>query len=768
MKLPENNMRALSKRSGVTANARPALWRCALLLVLAALMPSAATGQGLDHEVHERGRLWDVVWTDGFIGDKGAWDYLSFLPKGLFPGFGGFAHPCCNEENAINTFANANNHNFRSGVWILARDLDIPGQAPTFNPTPTDYEIFISGAQGETRGVLSTRPPIELHKNYLEDLGDFNPLLPEEWTEATWHTNTGITITRRTYVWSYPGYRDMILYDYSFKNTGQMVSIQSDQLVPNPEAFQQTLEGVYFAFHSAVAVDTKSQINFHTTLAPVQAGAFGWQPPYHDFYGVSDDQTLAYSYNYNGGIEPPPFSPWEVKDDAPWIQRFGIDNQTPELMSPAAFGWVMLSAAPNARGRTGPAPDVLRIDTHKGGQFMGQDLDMEFFDPNDRSPKEFYDFVTTPTVQEQLGNNGDRFNMYTFSYGPYTLAPGDSVRFVLAEIAGVMDYDAIIRGDPDGHFPDSSIAALERNADLARQAVAWGLGATVDGIPLAADAPEPPPAPAVDAVNASEGTEEAAIAVTWDLVAEEATITDGSGGVFYDGLNDLDGYRIYRSTDFQYVSENEDPVLRGAAWDLLVDIPKGEFSQYFDAELGRYRYVDESVEFGRRYGYYVSAYNSDPGAWTSANGTVVNDLPELASADTETYGEDDGLELFNRTPPAAALAGPINEEPLDVYAVPNPYVFGDPMRSFGVNDPFRIEFRNLPERATVRIYTISGDLIRTLRHGPDARGNLFGTAVWDQKTDSGLLVAPGLYIYHIQSQTEGVSDNLTGKLMIIR
>src|SRR5690606_22684258 len=140
------------------------------------------------------------------------------------------------------------------------------------------------------------------------------------------------------------------------------------------------------------------------------------------------------------------------------------------------------------------------------------------------------------------------------------------------EIAGVMDYAAVNAGDPEGMFPDSTIAAIERNAELARRAVAWGLGATVDGMPLAADVPEPPPAPDTDAVNASRGTEDAVIAVTWNDVAETTTITDASGGVFYDGSRDLSGYRVYRSQDFQFVSDTEPPAFRGAEWTLLADI----------------------------------------------------------------------------------------------------------------------------------------------------------------------------------------------------
>ena len=583
----------------------------------------------------------------------------------------------------------------------------------------------------------------------LEALPSTGPMAPP--TYVVHLDGTGITVTRRSYAWGFPGASDFIVYDYTFENTGQVVSTLAGEVVPNPEDFQQTLSGLYFAFHSGVSVSTKSQINFHTDLTAVQAGAFGWKPPYHDYYALSGDRTLAYSYNYNGGAAPPPFSTLPVKDGQAWKQKFGD-----ELQSPAAFGWLALAApALNGSGpRPDPAPDVLRIDSHKGGTLLGQDLDLEFLTVNSRPKKTFHDFVTTPTLQPELGNNGDRMNFFTYSYGPYTMAPGETLRFVIAEIAGVMDYNEVVAGDPDGHFPDSTRAAIERNAALARQAVAWGFGAEVDGMPLAADLPEPPPAPETDAVNASEGTEAASIAVTWTDVAETTAIADGQGNPFYDGGADLTGYRIYRSSDFQYTSDTEQPVFRGAAWTLIEDIPLGEAGAYFDTELGRYRYVDEDVEFGRRYGYYVAAYSADPRSWTSANGTVVTDLPELESGS------------YNRSAATSALAGPV--ESFDIYAVPNPFVYGDQQRSFGLDDPYRIEFRNMPERATIRLYTVAGDLIRTLEHGPDFRGNLSGTASWDQKSDSGLLVAPGLYIYHVRSQTEGLSADITGKLMIVR
>jgi hypothetical protein len=187
---------------------------------------------------------------------------------------------------------------------------------------------------------------------------------------------------------------------------------------------------------------------------------------------------------------------------------------------------------------------------------------------------------------------------------------------------------------------------------------------------------------------------------------------------------------------------------------MIADIPIGQASTYWDAAENSYVFRDTSVVFGFRYGYYVSAYWSNPGPWTSANGTVVSGLPKLESGSA------------NRTEPTAAAPGPV--ESFDIFVAPNPFLFGDPDRSFGQSDPYKIEFRNLPERCTIRIYTIVGDLVRTLNHGPDAQGNLFGSRAWDQKSDSGLLVAPGLYVYHVESLTPGIDRRLTGKLMIVR
>lgn len=721
-------------------------WQVGFLLLV---ILSSAIAQGETEKIHKRGRLWEVIANDGWIGTLGAWDFLVSYPEGMFPGFKGYYHPVGGEFQAENTFANANMHNFRSGCWIVAKNILTPGPPPYNNPTPTDYEVYLSGMQEDTYGVEAIRSPMLFLTNYLEDQ-NFNPLLPEEMTEAVWHTSTSVTVTRRSYVWGFPGYCDFIIYDYVFKNEGKIVSTFNNEIIDGFPA--QDLNNIYIVFHSGISVSTKSQINFHADLNGVQAGAFGWKiETFHDYYHIDDNGTLLYSTNYNGGKEPPPWDIYPMKDNQEWKLHFGD-----ELQSPAAFGWLALYASPTGtQPRTSPRPDVIRVDSHKGGTFKGSDLDLEFFRlANNRPKKDFYDFAASPDTQAVLGNNGNRLNFYTLSYGPYKLNFGDSLRFIIAEIAGVMDYNEVIAGDPQGHFPDSTIAAIRRNATLARQAVQWGFGAEVNGMPLAADIPEPPPAPKVVAANTSFSDELAKIGVTWDNIAETTVIHDASGAVFYDGINDLDGYRIYRSEDFQYDTGTEGTVFRGAAWNMIADIPKSEFPKYWNSSLNKYQYEDSTISFGRKYGYYVAAYNSNPRPWTSANGTVVTGLPELASGS------------YRRSEPVSATAGPVNS--FDIFVAPNPYVYNDPVRSFGINDPYKIEFRNLPENCTIRIYTVSGDLVRTIQHKPDQFGNLSGTESWNQKSDSGLLVAPGVYIYHIKSNTAGLDKSLSGKLMIIR
>lgn len=74
----------------------------------------------------------------------------------------------------------------------------------------------------------------------------------------------------------------------------------------------------------------------------------------------------------------------------------------------------------------------------------------------------------------------------------------------------------------------------------------------------------------------------------------------------------------------------------------------------------------------------------------------------------------------------------------------------------------KIEFKNLPAVCTVRIYTVSGALVATLRKDSSP---MDGSLPWNMISDDGMEVAFGLYIYHVDAP--GVGERI-GKFAIVK
>ena len=102
----------------------------------------------------------------------------------------------------------------------------------------------------------------------------------------------------------------------------------------------------------------------------------------------------------------------------------------------------------------------------------------------------------------------------------------------------------------------------------------------------------------------------------------------------------------------------------------------------------------------------------------------------------------------------------------DVYVVPNPYVASS---AFEPSNPYlngrgerRLMFMGLPAQCTVRIYTIAGDLVQTLRKD-DGVDN--GQLAWDLTTRDGMNIAYGIYLYHVDAP--GVGQHV-GRFAVIK
>lgn len=70
-----------------------------------------------------------------------------------------------------------------------------------------------------------------------------------------------------------------------------------------------------------------------------------------------------------------------------------------------------------------------------------------------------------------------------------------------------------------------------------------------------------------------------------------------------------------------------------------------------------------------------------------------------------------------------------------------------------------VTFTRLTLRSTIKIYTISGEYLRTI-----TKDSNIDSIAWDLKTEAGRYVASGLYIYFI----EGAGSSKKGKMIVIR
>ena len=75
----------------------------------------------------------------------------------------------------------------------------------------------------------------------------------------------------------------------------------------------------------------------------------------------------------------------------------------------------------------------------------------------------------------------------------------------------------------------------------------------------------------------------------------------------------------------------------------------------------------------------------------------------------------------------------------------------------------RLIFDRLPQKCTIKIYTITGEFVSKITHG--SSDNLRGTAHWDLKNLGGQVVYPGLYLYVVEA--EDLQPKF-GKFVIIR
>ncbi len=207
-------------------------------------------------------------------------------------------------------------------------------------------------------------------------------------------------------------------------------------------------------------------------------------------------------------------------------------------------------------------------------------------------------------------------------------------------------------------------------------------------------------------------------------------------------VNDLEGYRIYRTTD---------PSLRN--WQVIAEYPM-LYKNETTVRQNAYSHTDESgVYNGFTYYYCLTAYRTNPKTGKIEESVRLSDLKNIDNQPNAV-----GIQPESE---AAKVKTDLDR----IRAVPNPYVlsaqwdearlgnspFGEPLRN--------LAFEHLPTPCTIKIFTVDGDLVRTLYHN-----NPSGRAEWNLLTDENRPAVSGIYFFHVKSDL----GEKVGRFAIIR
>ncbi|MFQ5499926.1 MAG: hypothetical protein ACE5FH_09655, partial [Candidatus Zixiibacteriota bacterium] len=123
--------------------------------------------------------------------------------------------------------------------------------------------------------------------------------------------------------------------------------------------------------------------------------------------------------------------------------------------------------------------------------------------------------------------------------------------------------------------------------------------------------------------------------------------------------------------------------------------------------------------------------------------------PNIVNTPVDTF-------TFVATAPTVVASG--SENLMDrIRAVPNPYYLQSAYDNSVVER--RMKFSNLPEKCTIKIFTLGGDLVASVDH--DDPNQSFEE--WNVESSNGIPIASGIYIYVVESDAFG---NKIGKMAI--
>jgi hypothetical protein len=612
---------------------------------------------------------------------------------------------------------------YRYGTVVYHLNAVIVGKyIDTLDVEVNNYlQIWPTGAAGRTIQEYRRHAPPNVYVNVDGELvpssrpfdGIVDPDLPADMmVKLTYKTVPGFDITNRSYSFANQNHNDYVIQH----NQIIMNFDWNDNGLPNTDT-TQVVEDVYFVVGYGFQV-YEGTIMTQTNWPSESKGdwaSFDWV----NSTLVPGAGPFGVSYGWNG--DHPDVNTFESggKDfDNTGNPRYGIGLQgtTPmpsaEFVSSAYGGFAALDVNVRSVGnRPNNAPDIFPIMTQPRSVKSSMNIS-HWWDrsvPGFASWRHFAESGSIEHAQDIAGwpnNPGVTPGNLCFQvYGPFNLAYRDTVNIVFAVGANGISRDlaeekgrewlAWYRGEAGATFDDAAknqLIATGRDSlfqSMDRAFWAWHQGLN---IPAALPSPDLFVTPLPNYVE-----------LEWAHPA----------------YPNVDHYRVYRKRgEFLVDTHGElrpDGVRR--KWELIATVPRGESA-----------YEDYDVVRGEPYYYAV---------------TIVDDGSQ------NTHGLFPGQKLessrySNRSRLSAMTFEPGEPTTDNIRIVPNPYIFR--AGEFNFADDNKLLFVNLPPFCTIRIYNVTGDLIKTIQHTTGR-----ADAAWDQVTEYNQLIASGVYILHVSN-----------------
>ncbi|MFN3596038.1 MAG: hypothetical protein ACK41D_02060 [Rubricoccaceae bacterium] len=536
------------------------------------------------------------------------------------------------------------------------------------------------------------------------------------------NTLLGLTVERRVYAFSQQYHDNYHIIEYVLTNTG---NTNDDPTIELPN---QTLEDVmfYLQWRMAVSRETRYVIANSTgwgkhTMNDARGDGLLPDPPGEEFR--AQFAWHGRSAEFNGGYD---------NVGGP-IQRAALNVAAADTLgrlgSSQFVGVVTLHAdtAPGnpADDRSQPSTmNYVHSDdplTSNNDAFNNVKMQQEYnLMTQGRRPRHAFQVEPSglpgflaPTGDPSLGTSGG----FSFAqgYGPYTLAPGESVRIVVAEAAAGLSREANKaigrafknsgnnRAAPIPFTVNGQTFTKTKNEWVftSRDSLFQTFRRALDNYNAGFAIPRGPAPPRTLSVNSGGDR----ISLEWTPFPDAPP---------------FDGWEVYRAQ---------------ARFDST-------YTLVHAAGPGTTRFDDTTPVRGVDYYYYVVAVQN--GSANPGGGGTPAGRPLRSSR------------YFAQTYSPARLQRPQGRSMEDIRVVPNPYYIGaDRLGAGGVRFPDRndkLAFYNIPGQCRIEIYTELGELVDTIVHTDGS-----GDAIWDHTTSSRQVIASGIYIAVI-TVTEDIQD----------